>query len=538
MNEKLKLCIIDDVQTVSEGISRAISWEQHNIIVAGTALDGHEGLELIHTQKPEIILTDIRMPRINGLEMTEVVLQHYPESKVILLSNYTDFEYAKQALKLGAFDYLAKPFFPDEILQVVLKAKDEIVKTRSKMRIYQEMQYRVRESLPLYRQEFFNLLLHHQTDREELKEKWDALYIDMEMKNFIVLAIRLDQIEEKPALASMQEVELNYFALLNIIEETILQFTKGIVFRESHNRFICICNESELGMSWIAEQCRENIENHTKFTISIGVSLPALHIEQLPDAYRQAMDALSYHFYSGGNAVFSYKEIKNHQQPAAQTEMQLATSEQELYFALRSGDSPKTIDMLKQTLQEISDSNKLLDPQYAAHVYFQLAYGAVRLLLEWNLFDEVKPLEQKLEEWRKREPISRGDLDNMVESIFRESCHIIQQQRVSEAELIIKKSMDYIQEHYADDLSINQLAAQVHVSRSYYTSLFKKISGMTVNQYITNVRIEKAKALLLDYTQVQDVAIKVGYIDRRYFSEVFKKHTGYTPSEFRQNYKG
>ena len=157
MTTELRMCVIDDIKTVVQGISNQINWETHGIRIVGTASNGEKGIELINQTEPHIVLTDIRMPKINGLEMTRQVLKKFPRTRIVFLSGYTDFQYAQQAVQLGAFDYIVKPYTPQKIIEVVLKARKSIEEEMGETQRYHEMERKLRESLPYLRQEYFQL---------------------------------------------------------------------------------------------------------------------------------------------------------------------------------------------------------------------------------------------------------------------------------------------------------------------------------------------------------------------------------------------
>jgi YesN/AraC family two-component response regulator len=274
--------------------------------------------------------------------------------------------------------------------------------------------------MPALRQEYFNLLLHHKTSADAAMRRWDSLQVDMRPSGMVVMLVEIDDFAAKSKSIPVREAELIRFALQNIVEETLRSYTKGIITRETHNQFVVVMNTSEsISAHSIAEQCRANIENHTKFSISIGMGLEAEGLDGISESYQQALKALTSHFNTGGNAVFQFSDL-----------------------------------------------------------------------------------------------------------------------RVSESDELINKALAFIHSHLHLNLTIPLCAEHVHLSSSYFANLFKKVTGTTFIQYVTQERMKRAKVMLLENKQVQDISQTLGYEERRYFSDVFKKHTGMTPSEFRQAYIG
>ncbi|WP_438447256.1 response regulator [Gorillibacterium sp. sgz5001074] len=532
----MKLCVIDDIKSVVDMISLKIPWADHGIQVAGTALDGEEGLRLVQEVQPDIVLTDIRMPRMDGLEMTRAVLATNPECRIVILSAYTDFSYAQQAIRLGAFDFVKKPFSVEEIVQAVLKAKAACEEAQQESEKVREMERKIRQSLPVLRQEYLTLLLHHRTDGGVARRRWEFLEIGLEPSGLCVLLVEIDRFMEKYMDLPVQEIELIRFSLQNILEETLSAGGARLVFREAAHRYVAVLNVTgEEQAVDLAEACRANVERYTKFTVSIGAGLPAVGIEDLPRSYQQALAALSYHFYTEGNGVFGYGEIPAERKGLAPYGL---ASEQELLFAVRSGNGEKSIQLLDELLDGLVTAEPRPEPKVVESVIFELASKLFRALLEQFPYEEVRHLEEPVAALRSKEHPTLTELRRMLTGLCREGCRFIERERSSESTKIIHRSKDYIRTHLHLDLSLEHCARQVNLSPGYYSNLFRKVLGISFQQFVIQEKMEKAKSMLIGDYQVQEIATELGYEHRRYFSEIFKKYTGQTPSEFKQSYTG
>ncbi|MCR2803773.1 response regulator [Paenibacillus soyae] len=529
-----KMCVIDDVVAVIDGISRSVKWQEHGIELAGTATDGEEGLKLIEEVSPEIIITDIRMPKMDGLMLTERVRSILPSCKIIFITGFTDFEYAQQAIKLGAFDFLAKPFSLDEILDAVLKAKTVLEEERKEELARLELEQKVKTSLPMLRQEYMQLLLHHRGGEEKTWQRWDFLEIPLGKQNFVVMVLEMDDFAEKCEHIPIHQAELQRFSLQNIVEETIAGYTTGIVFRETMDRFVAVFNENEqYGSLMIAEKCCQNIERYTRFTVSIGLGLGVRDRSEISGSYGQAVAALSYHFYTGGNGVFGYHEVNTSEKrrPYCSVDM-----EKELLYSVRSGNSHKASELFMRIFADFEATDDMPDPEYFISFYYEMAYMMIRVLLEVVSQEEAAELVRGVRERNMTGITSLRKLQEKLLQLCWQICEMIERSRASEASVIIEESVRYIRDHLHEELTVQNQAKHVHLSGSYYANLFKKTMGLPFAQFVTQERMELAKKMLIDGHQVQEIAIATGYGDRRYFSEVFKKHIGITPSEFKQKY--
>ncbi|MDU4697532.1 MAG: response regulator [Paenibacillus sp.] len=532
IQDQISLCIIDDIRSVVDGLT-AIDWDDNGITLHGTAANGSEGLEILSRVKPDLIITDIRMPKMDGLTMLRQLLETNHACKVILISGYADFEYAQQAVQLGAYDFVVKPFTEEEILSVVLRAKAEILKERSEKYSHHLMESKLRESMPVLRQEYLSMLVHHRTTWAHAAERWDFLGVDLEPQGFIVMLIEIDKFREKVAELSIREVELIRFSLQNIVEETIGHDSRCVVIRAKNNRFLALMNDvASRDATLIAESCCRNIEKFTKFTVSIGVSGQVQQTHQLPDAYREAERALAYHIFSEGNAAIGIDDLP---ETGSQSPLSLERKD-ELLLALRTGNGERAIQLLCAISAQLQSLTPPPHPDYLLSLYDELAASVIRALHELAPFAEVQPLITRYKSMRGTTGMPLSSLEQQLSQLCREGAAVVGSNTLSESQKIIYRSLEFIQSRLGEEVTLTECAAHVHLSVSYYSSLFKKVTGMTITQYVNQERIRLAKTLLVEGKSVQEVSAAVGYEERRYFSEMFKRVTGMTPTEFRSDY--
>lgn len=529
--EMVSLCIIDDIKSVVEGLS-ALNWMERGVRLAGTAANGEEGLKLVRRVKPDIILTDIRMPRMDGLEMLRSELELKHMCRVILISGYADFDYAKQAVKLGAFDFVVKPFTEEEITAVVDKAKEQIMLERSRLLNEETMERKLRESIPLLRQEYMALLAIHPTPWERAAGRWEFLGMDLAPEHLAVLMLDIDGFEAQNDLLSVHEIELIRFTLQNVVEETLRADTRCIIFRLRQGRFIAIVNavRTAEAMQW-AERCRLNIRDNTRFTVSIGVGGIAERLEVLPESYRQAEWALMHHLYTGGDGVIGYGEIPQSGKPMPRT----LEHKDELLLALQSGNGEKAGELLREMAGALRKGEDRPSPDYLISLYEELAASAMRTFYERIPLPDIQPLAARFKAMRGSSAPTLQGLQQQLEQLCRQGAELVKANALSEGQALIYKALDFLNGRLDREVTVAETAAQVHLSPSYFSSLFKKVTGATLTQYVAAERIRKAKAMLAEGVPVQEVAASVGYEERRYFSDMFKRLTGMTPSEFRDS---
>ncbi|WP_243662882.1 response regulator [Hydrogenispora ethanolica] len=415
----LKVLIVDDDEVIRLGIAKNIRWEEHGFQVAATAENGLEGLELAKTHKPHIVLTDIRMPFMDGLEMSERIHEGLPRAKVIFLTAYDDFEYARKALHLKANGYILKYAANQEILDAVIKARAELIEERN----WRERSDRANL---LLRRQFLNDLLRGKVAEAQLAEEANLFNISFPGRQFCVAALAVAEPENGAAGKDQRDPELSFQSIYNVCGEFIAEEGRVIALVEArpYLQLIFNCKESDAESNDrivdALEEIQQRLKNRLKMTLDIGVGNLYEGPRNIPLSYQEALQAL---------------EMRT---------------------------------ILKKS-------------------------GIIHI-------DSIR---------------------------HNESSQVA----------VFKKIVDYVYRNFNQkNLSLNQIAKEVHVSHTYICTLFKKYMRVNLSEYLMQTRVEKAKELIRNTDlKTYEVAEKVGYSNAQYFSVLFKKYTGYTPTEFRNS---
>ncbi|WKL00942.1 response regulator [Paenibacillus amylolyticus] len=229
---QLTMCVMDDIQAVVKGISSTIPWEDHQVRIVGTASNGERGWSLLLEQQPDIVISDIRMPKLSGLELMKRSLDAGLRAKFIFISGYSDFHYAQEAIKLGASDYLLKPFTPEEILGAVLKVRQVIQEEQAQCKQLEQLEQKVESSSQYERHSYLLGLLRHEIGGFLNESRWNELHIDLDSSNLLVMVIEVDGYTRYGYTMHL-DAEIVPFAVQNIVGETLNRYTKGVVLREN-----------------------------------------------------------------------------------------------------------------------------------------------------------------------------------------------------------------------------------------------------------------------------------------------------------------
>ncbi len=499
-----KLVIIDDKPNVIEGIRRFGEWAERGIEVVGDASNGMEALKLIETTRPDIAITDIAMPLLNGLAFTEQALKILPHLKIIVLSGYDQFDYAQQALRLGVLDYLLKPVKIDQIIATVERAK---VTLQHEAITAEELMALRRHTQKSEWQREVDTFLEH-------PERWINL---CETETSTVL----NRLGLTRWATTMRLLIFTPAELLAPIEQFWQQTDSPERLTLAKDRYgLTIAEESE------AVRLSQELAKQQGHLI---LSRPATYPRQLPRLYAELIDALEL-------VEFNQAELTG---MLLKTEQLTRTSlvypsavEREISQCLRVGMVEMIPELIKKFYQA-SSTGKLLDPTEARAIGLRLLAECGRVLATQGYDGQLSPISGLYAEDCRQ----RADLETRLSDLITEQAVQIATQRQAKTKSAVEQAIEFIQENLYREISLDNVATQLHFTPSYLANQFKKATGETVVEYISRLKMEKAAEMVCDPDiKIATVAQALGYNDRRYFSELFRRKYDCTPSEYRERY--
>ncbi|WP_019912181.1 response regulator [Paenibacillus sp. HW567] len=530
----LTMCVMDDIQMVVSGVAYQIPWAEHGIEVIGTAGDGEKGLRMIRELRPDIVLTDICMPKLGGCDMIREIVKEELPTKVIFMSGFNNFEYAQEAVRLGATDYLLKPFTRNQVVQSVLKVRKSIEQEREKADKLLRLEQEVLRSKHHLRDEYLRGLLHqgagvktHEHWREhglsELLPSYQVLVLEAEFRSSSGHA----EAEASPNKPGWKEADRTQ------MESLLTAKAPSILLQESGHRLVALVrSKSDSDGERLLKQCEVSLKSMGLYPFSVGISLVKNEPTGMQAAYLEAQKALEYSFYSTGASVHSYANL-DLECPVPRYSPE---KERDLLYALRSGSKEQMRERLDEIFLTWVLQSGSPDPAAIIQLFQTLISAVYRTMLGLIKEEQQAELEAKLALMQGQHWQNYSGWMQALADFCEFSCDLMQNRQLKDHSQLISQVKLYIDQHLNTNLTVNSCAKAVHISPSYLANLFKKETSMTLASYIANVRIEKAKEWLMEGIQVQLISAQLGYEDRPYFSEMFKKHCGVTPSTFRQQY--
>ena len=533
-----KVMIIDDEPIIRKGIKSILNWKKFGCEICAEASDGEEGKILIERYRPDILITDIRMPGLDGLKMINEVRDLVPECKIIVLTGYRDFDYVQEALKLGVFDFVLKPSRIEELTSIIQRAVDELKRLRNRTEEFNKLKRLFEQNIPVLREKFlYDLMYEIYPNSEEILPRAELLGINI--TDFFLLVVEIDNDDEngKPG---QYEKNLYLFGIINTFMDVFSDSFDviSIPLKDSGVAFILKgADDSRQCINLISDKCnylQELLINCFGFTVTIAVSSEGNGIMQLPQKFRECQEALERKFYLGNDSVIFYKDLNGF---LKFEDYSLLDKYQKLLLAgIKTGNGTIVIKRIEDIAAYI---NSLENPnmEYLKNFY----WGIITYINNIRLSVAEASNEPRVESINiisLHNMISKSENINELNELLKEvSLSItakINNYNSKSIKLILRNALDYIHEHYSEQLTLNDVAEHVYVSPSYLSRMFKKELGKNFVDYLNGLRIEKAKELLMDPRyKTYEVAEIVGIPDAHYFSRLFKKYEGVSPTEYR-----
>lgn len=532
-----KLLIVDDEELVRNAVIKKLDWTDIGFDLVEQAEDGEQALEIALNLKPDVVLTDVRMPFMDGLELSERLSHELPYTKIILLSGHDEFEYVQKAIKIGVLDYILKPIHSANLTKLLKKVKAELDTENAEKEKLLKLKNQLHQSLPLLKERFFNSLINNSINEKELEKQLGYLEITFWGDSFIVCVSEIDNLNVLSEANDPEYIALLNFSILNIISELI--GSAGVAFNDFYNRQIIIFSGSGINLTQMEEdiynkllQIKENIGKYLKITVSIGIGSIANNVKNVNTSYNDALFALDHKIILGKNKIFNFNDS--------------GYKSSNLYFPIDKINA--LLSRLK--LESVSEITKCLDNFFKELaelknitsdnikvILFEVVSGIQKILIElksesdqpytldFNIYNDISKYD------------TLEDLKVVILKFIINTCKYISTFRNMRNLNIVEKAKQCINDnYYMEELSLNYIAGIVSVSPGYLSILFKKETGENFVEYITRTRMEKAKELLKTTDmKAYEVAYKVGYSDPHYFSISFKKYTGFNPSDYKSS---
>lgn len=537
-----KIFLVDDESSVRESLRDNVMWQQYGFQLVGEAADGEMALPLIRKLNPDLLVTDIAMPFMDGLALSRIVKQEIPHIKIIIISGHGDFEYARQAIQIGVDQYLLKPVtrlaMQKSLQEVRKKLEEEQAKEDSLEKLREDMQ----EYEQFSKKNFFEKVFEGELTVQEIYEEAQKYSLEMNAPcyNLAMVSLREKQEENRSIwdsrlLAGKREELMRYFQ----------RYPEYLIFRWSiHVYGILMKGEAEQ-MEELKARCQEGIiricsghDRDMEWCCAMGE--PVGRLSLLPQVYNKVNHMMSYRFLKPGQHILTMEPenlVPRQEGMGTLKDVAIAQTNPEIIrkFLLR-GQEEEIENFVDSYLE--SQGQALRSRIYRDYLVLSIRFTAISFVEKLG-YSAQDLLENTYTEKMRTLSLSPEEMKPYMQELIHRAIGLAHQAIDSRSKRMIHKAMGYIEENYAkDSISLSEAAHAAEVSPNYFSAIFRQEIGMTFTEYLTKKRMEKAKRLLRQTERNSgEIAAEVGFKDPHYFSFVFKKTQGCTPKEYRSGTK-
>jgi len=531
----IKIFLVEDEIIIREAIHKMIPWEKYGFEFAGEAKDGEMALPAIRSIRPDVLITDIKMPFMDGLALSRLVLKELPDTKIIIVSGYDDFEYARQAISLGVEQYLLKPVTKSAFIEVLEKIREKYEKEVEQKDYIEKFQKDIREYEKNTRRDFFEMLVSGKAELTKIYEKAEQLGIDILSECYNLVLFSVASIEKQREIVDAYTPEMDN--LLTQIDILIQQNEQYLLFRNQMFSYAVLVKAPKSGIVQQTKACMElltQIFEKERIDWFMCHATPVDRLSLLGKCYKEAMKTFALR-YVGYSHVISYEE-PDRQREHANVDLRAIDTD---------AVNPDMIrNFLCQALQEEAEGfvenyfhligeEALKSQMFCQYILLNIYFCAVSFVQGLGI-DKMR-LSEQISDIQVDRPGNPGQMREKMIKILTCAIGMREESTRGKYKTMIQTAVQFMEENYADEsLNLNKVACAANVSPNHFSALFSQEMKQTFIEYLTGLRMRKARELLrCSDKRSGEIALEVGYKDAHYFSFLFKKTQGCTPSGYR-----
>ncbi len=529
--------VVDDEEIIRKGICRKLKRFFPDIEAAPAQENAIEALHYIQNHPVDLVFVDIRMPMLDGLEFIRRAKQYHSNIQFVVVSGYTNFEYAREALKLDVKDYLLKPIDNKEFREITERIIGELEKKDSTTKNESIVRAQAEEGRFLKKNRYLTELIRVDSsiDTVELLKDLERIEISFPNSHFRVISLVVQNIREVPEFEDVSGLYVLQFAICNIMNEVFMNCGCQVFAHEKNeNQFIAVLNtDTALATHFIYEKTKyltDLLQNIYSLKSYAGIGLEVSRAEDICVSYTQAAESAIAGTMLGGKPVELFQGEEK-QKFELQFLSELEKNVLEGYVKSQNEEG------IKKFIAKVFENCREKGMNYTSirTICFDLYILLLKLLQEKGKYTDLAVEMLKQAEEKMRKGIELLELEKFLADSIVSISGVFDERKKGSGKVLVEEIREFVDMHYSKDISLSSIAGKFYLNPSYLSQLFKKEMNIKFIDYITGVRLKKAMELL-DSTSltVNEIAEAVGYKDARYFREIFVKHMGKTPSQFRK----
>lgn len=531
----IKVFLVEDEIVMREGIKNNISWEKEGFEFAGEASDGELAYPMIQRTRPDILITDIKMPFMDGLELSRLVKKELPDIKIIILSGYDEFSYAQEAISIGIADYLLKPVTGARLLETVKGVAEKIRKEREQQAFLETFGKEQQENMWLARQKYFHKLISGKSSVSSLLNEGAAMGLDMAAEQYNIMLFKVFGGEEQEGYCeTVNRVTDEIKAVTDTQSQVIMVelSTEGLAFLIKGTAE----NSADDVLGELVRQLLEILSRYPEIEYFGGVGKTVSRLGELNRSSEEANRVFAYRYIRRRNQIiYSERDAGENDEELKLSTLDINQMDRKIVENfLRTGLKSEAKHFVDEYLHSLGEDNlaSLMFRQYITmdlyittiSVLEQIGYHSADLVEHCGDFKTMAVVFENVDRMKE-----------YLQKVFETAIELREKSASKKYSTLLQKAVAYIQENFCNsDISLNSVAASVNLSPNHFSTVFSQEMGHTFVEYLTMQRMNRARELLRGTNmKTAEIAYAVGFRDAHYFSYLFKKTQDCTPREFR-----
>ena len=527
----LRVFLVDDDSAAREVLRDGVPWAQWGVEVAGEAGDGEMALALIRKTRPDVLITDIPMPYMDGLALGRLVRQEFPQMKIVIVSACTDFEYAQQAIAIGVEGYLLKPAGKNQLLPVIEAIKDKVRRERQQCDELSGFRQEAQDYERYTHRRFFEQMVTGRLTVQQIYDQAAAMHLDLGARCYTVALVTEPGGMDAQLDAVVRDSLVTHF----------LKYPEYILFRWDPGTYAVLIKGDENRMEQHIHRCITSVQEiyetyGQEHDWYMAVGEPTLRLSTLPACFEAVSRLWAHRYLLPGQHVLTEKTVRAFSGTGTEEKlMDFNVSKVDpviLEGVLRNAGIQEVSGFVEEYIHSMGEALKsksfcqylMLNSRFVASDYVRnLGIDICEYLEKLNCLDMIG------------RNVTEEDLKRYLMDVLLRAMEIRDDIAGNQCRSVLKQAVSYMDSHFADeDISLNRVAEEVKISPNYLSAVFSQEMGVTFVEYLTAKRMERARELLrMTGKRSGEVALEVGYKDPHYFSFLFKKTQGCTPRDYR-----
>ncbi len=526
--ERFRIMFVDDEEKIRKLLRICIDWEALGFEVTADASSANQALEMISSENPDIIITDIEMPYMNGLDFAEMVSWEYPSIKTVILTAHSDFNYARKGVDIGIYSFLLKPIKRDEITEVMKNLRNTLIEEKKQLYEYESLKARLQDNWDYIVQNFLNNMLLNSFSQEILQDNLGFYKVPLHMDSGYYNILLLSTIPSP-------RIEENILQLLKcqeLVSSMIKKIDGLVLFTDLQHNIVLLSENKKINLYTYASHFVTILSEKLKIEIYSGVGAPVEHLTDIRNSYKHAYNAIQVSKFSQGKSFIANSNLENQYTKLSNI---IQTMEDDISLYLKIPIEDKVIERI-DSIYNVINSNPHIEFSNVLIMSLSIVNTILSAVIDLGItYNDIYQTDNlpyahilKLKDTQS----IKAYIVNFVQFTMKQ----IESFNQSKGNQLITSIIQYINENISDStLSLKKISEINYINSSYLSRIFKAVTGTTFIDYLINIRIEKAKKLLTSSNfKIYEIAEQIGINDPNYFSKYFKKHTNFTPAQYKE----